>query len=352
MVFQEPPNISKNAINKKGDILIDPQSSHKEIETAREVLNQWRACHAYPINTFQATLRTKVRGDAFGKNPIIAQRLKRAPTIINKLKEGVNFGIQLSNMQDIAGIRTILSSMADVRKLEKEYREKKRFDHILVRDKDYIQNPKERDGYRSIHLIYKYKNKNYPAWDNLSVELQIRTKLQHSWATAVEAIHTFLDKALKTRQGQESDQQWTEFFRLVSSAFAYIEGTPPVSVHSHMSPQDILSAIIKYEKELKVIEKLDAFNVAMGLIKKGHFHLIVLDVKKHSVEVTSFGRDDFEEANKQYSLKEVEAENNNDIESVLVSSNEVEKAYPSFFADTKDFKENLKYVISGEWIGK
>jgi len=66
----------------------------------------------------------------------------------------------------------------------------------------------------------------------LRVELQIRTKLQHLWATAVETMGTFLGQALKSRQGS---QDWLDFFTLISSAFSFIEGTPQIPRYSNLS---------------------------------------------------------------------------------------------------------------------
>ena len=75
--------------------------------------------------------------------------------------------------------RAILPTIHDVFRVTNEYLDAKRFDHEFYRINDYIANPKS-DGYRSIHLIYKYKNQRIPDWDGLLVEVQLRTKLQHS----------------------------------------------------------------------------------------------------------------------------------------------------------------------------
>lgn len=56
-------------------------------------------------------------------------------------------------------------------------------------------------------------------------ELQIRTKLQHAWATAVEAMGTFLGEALKAGHGPAA---WRDFFATASAAIAHVESTPPV----------------------------------------------------------------------------------------------------------------------------
>jgi putative GTP pyrophosphokinase len=99
MAFSEVPKESKNQINKAGQILVQRNPSYAELRWARDLADRWRACHAYPINTFQANLRGKLKG--FLHDPIAAQRLKRMPTIIDKLKRYP--AMKLTTMQDIGG---------------------------------------------------------------------------------------------------------------------------------------------------------------------------------------------------------------------------------------------------------
>jgi hypothetical protein len=67
------PNFSKSQINKAGEILIVGDDDFEKMLWAFDVLNNWRSCHGYPINTFQATLRQKLK--AIDQNAIVAQRL-------------------------------------------------------------------------------------------------------------------------------------------------------------------------------------------------------------------------------------------------------------------------------------
>ncbi len=136
MAFSPVPTESKNQINKAGLVLGQPTPKPEELERARSLAERWRACHAYPINTFQATLRVKLR--RFGGQPIVAQRLKRMPTIIDKLKRYP--AMKLTTMQDIGGLRAILNSVGDVQKLARDFKSA-RFAHQLVDEKDYIQAP-------------------------------------------------------------------------------------------------------------------------------------------------------------------------------------------------------------------
>lgn len=347
MAFSAVPSETKGQVNRAGEALLKPAPFSLDYERALELAEKWRACHAYPINTFQATLRVKLR--RFSGPPIVAQRLKRMPTIIDKLKRYPQ--MKLSTMQDIGGLRAILGSVSDVQRLVEQFR-KSRFEHSLVDEKDYIQNPRSEDGYRSVHLVYKYKNKVAPTYEGLRLELQIRTKLQHIWATAVETMGTFLGQALKSRQG---DQEWLDFFALVSSAFAYKEKTPLVPRFSHLSSQETLMLIAKAEADLQALEKMSGFSVAVESISKGKgrnktwfYHLIILDSLAHTVTVTPFDRESFPEAVNEYAKAESRAANGEKIEPVLVSAGPIDslkKAYPNFFLDIQGFSDQVRSMI-------
>ena len=55
---------------------------------------------------------------------------------------------------------------------------------------------------------------------NRKIELQIRTKLQHDWATTLEVVELFTGQALKSNRGSDD---WKSFFRNVSMQFAVME---------------------------------------------------------------------------------------------------------------------------------
>ena len=41
-------------------------------------------------------------------------------------------------------------------------------------------------GYRGVHLIYRYNSDRKTEYNTLLIEMQLRSQLQHAWATAVE----------------------------------------------------------------------------------------------------------------------------------------------------------------------
>ena len=229
------------------------------------------------MNTFQATLRQKLK--SIDTEAIVAQRLKREPSILLKLQRFD--GMKLARMQDIGGLRAVVSSIAKVRKLEAAYRGSA-FQHELTSSKDYINNPKE-DGYRGLHLIYCYKNDNAPEYNGLSLELQLRTRLQHAWATAVETMGTFLGQALKSGQGE---REWRDFFKVAGAALAISEKTPAVPGFESQIAHEIFLGVERAEATLHVLEKLRGFAVATDRITqrgKGAYHLVVLDLSKRTV---------------------------------------------------------------------
>lgn len=266
------PKYSRNQVNRAGDFLIADNCSEDQLHYAFEVLANWRASHGYPINTFQATLRQKLK--AIDDKALVAQRLKRTPSIIAKLQRFT--GMNLARMQDIGGLRAVVSSISKVRQLENAYK-KANFKHKITSSDDYINFPKA-DGYRSIHLIFRYFNDRASAYNGLSLELQLRTRFQHAWATAVETMGTFLGQALKSGQG---DTEWRNFFTASGSAMALLEKTAPVPGYEGMDQLSVFTIVAQAEKKLNVLNKLRGFAIATDKITtengKGAYHLVVLN---------------------------------------------------------------------------
>lgn len=338
------PTESKSLINKAGKTLVHGDIFTSEYEEALELANRWRACHAYPINTFQATLRTKIK--TCKGEVLVAQRLKRMPTIIDKLTRFSN--MQLTTMQDIAGIRAIFDELSDIDDIVFKYVNNKTFPHEFVGSYDYISNPRDIDGYRSHHLVYKYYNKQMPMYDGLRVEIQLRTKLQHIWATAVETMGTFLGQALKSKQGEK---EWLDFFALVSSVFSFLENTPQVPRFAHLSKEQAINEVAKMEQELGAIEKMKNFSTVVSSIggnKSYTYHLLVLNSLKHTIDVYTYDRDNFEGAMSDYAKFEDDAAKGSKLEPVLVSAGPMEnlrKAYPNLFLDITEFEKVLMNLI-------
>ena len=221
------PQFSKTKVNWAGEVLVqanvedypDHKSYYDEYFRALDIVNNWRSSHSFPLNTF--TVGLKRRTKKIAPTTITAQRIKRMSSIEYKLNRFKT--MTLSQMQDIGGCRAIMTSVSDVERLVADYR-KSEIKHPMHECDDYIANPKE-SGYRGVHLIYRYNSDRKQTYNTLKIEMQIRTHLQHAWATAVETVGTLQQQALKSSQGEED---WLRFFALTSAAFSHREESPPV----------------------------------------------------------------------------------------------------------------------------
>jgi putative GTP pyrophosphokinase len=339
------PKHSRTQVDRAGAaICAEGEVNLGELVRAYDVVSNWRASHAYPINTFQATLRAKLK--AIEPEALVAQRLKRLPSIVAKLRRFKS--MHLSRMQDIGGLRAVTSSVARVRRLEIAYKQAT-FAHEQVSLKDYIQHPKA-DGYRSLHLVYRYRSDIASAYSGLLIELQLRTRLQHAWATAVETMGTFLGQALKSGQG---DTAWRTFFKLSAAALALLENCPPVPGFETMSRKATFQAVAEAERQMKVLERLRGFSIAADHITtekgRGAYHLVILDSQAKAVSIRPFSQDRLEEATREYTELEKRAQAGERIEAVLVSAGPIERlrrAYPNYFLDTQGFINQIQRVIA------
>lgn len=322
---------SKTEVNRAGDTLLDPSS--REHDYAKKVLDNWRACHVEPLNKFQDQL-----SQIDSKTILVSQRLKRTPSILAKLER--NPKMRLARMQDIGGIRAIVKSMQQVREVEAYYKKGTEGFSVANGGKDYINYPKD-SGYRSVHQIFTCDN-------GFSIELQIRTQIQHAWATAVETMGTFLNHSLKSSEGPE---RWLDFFALASSAFAILENTPRIPMYSMLTDQETFEELLKQEQSLAVLSKLSGFRVAARHIKddsaNGHYHLVTLDLDNNRASIRTYELKNIQQANIDYSLKEAEVNEGKNLQVVLVTSESIsalKKAYPSYFLDAELFAKQIGNV--------
>ena len=351
--IEERASYSKEQINKAGSILKKNSSNPEELNRAMNILSDWRAKHHYPLHVFQTRLRNASRD--YDKKSIVVQRLKRTSSILKKLNRpysGRKPTMKLAQMQDIAGCRAIVKNVKIAREIYETHYSKGNLKHRKVREKDYVASPKS-DGYRSFHLVYEYKSdKRKTKYNGMLVEVQIRSKLQHLWATSVETVDFFTRNAIKLNQG---DAAWADFFRLVSSAFAIKEKCTPVE---NISKEELYAKIKEKESELSVITKLESWAHGMNFfhelrekeIKSLSFFLFDLDISNGKLLIQAYASKEQERTKAFQDYLKLEKNHRNDQKHdiVLVGADTMEnlrKAYPNYFADTKDFVSELKKTI-------
>lgn len=333
-------NLSKKQITKAGKVLMTSKSQ-EDRNNALNLINAWRTNHLHPLNVMKNSLirlLTKIEVEPV----LVSQRLKRLVSIEYKLDLNEQMG--LGGMQDIGGYRAVLKDTRDLNRLKKALSINK--NHKLERIVDYVQNPKE-SGYRSIHFIYTYNSKNV-SYDGLKLELQIRTKLQHNWATAVETAGIITKTSLKSSQGPD---EWLEFFKIVSSLFAIREKQNVLEEHSEKTMEILMLDCEKLAKKLNVSDILRALRVSAKEIEVGNFigeyFILTIHVKNKVVNIRSYKKSQFEKASDDYLTIE-KSINSNESAVVLVSADTIKslkKAYPSYFLDTSEFIAALEKII-------
>jgi len=331
---------SKKQITKAGKILLSSKSQ-EERNNALDKINAWRTNHLHPLNVMKNSLLRLLNKS--GVEPVlISQRLKRLVSIEYKLDLNENMG--LGGMQDIGGYRTVLKDTKDLLRLKKSLSNNN--NHKLEKIVDYVEKPKN-SGYRSIHFIYTYNSKNIK-YDGLKIELQIRTKLQHNWATAVETAGIITKTSLKSSQGPD---EWLEFFKIVSSLFAIKEKQPVLPEHQTKSMIELMLECEKLAEKLKVTDILKALRVSAKQIEIGKFngdyYIININAKEKVVNIRGYKKKQFALASQDYLEIEKTIDTNNNAV-VLVSSGSIKslkKAYPSYFLDTSEFISALEKII-------
>jgi len=308
---------------------------------AFRMVGAWRAIHAGPLRTFRNNLGRRV-----GNGGIVAQRLKRMPTIISKL--GRLPWLKLSRMQDIGGCRAIVGSADDAFRLAGGIADSK-MRHERLDYKNYIDNPR-RSGYRGLHLVYGYASDSKPDLRGLKTELQIRSQLQHQWATAVETVGTFIGDELKSSQG---DEAWLRFFALMSSAIAERENSPliPGLPKDHGS---LVAEIKECAQRAGILQRLTTFQTATHLVTefpefRNGLVVMRLDLRTNSLEGVAFTERETEDATAMYAEEELKHRGDPKFAVVMVSAKSVQtlrRAYPNFFADLSGFHKLVLETIT------
>ncbi|KOA44123.1 RelA/SpoT domain-containing protein [Bifidobacterium animalis] len=219
--------ISRSAANKAGEQIrkSSPQFADDTYHDAVVQAMQWRNQHFAPT---QQCFRQILDAIDDIDGAVATFRLKRLISIENKLRRA-NSDFKLGALDDIGGCRVILDSIDQVEQVKNALT--KRFSlKNGNKIKDYIQQP-QTSGYRSCHLFAKMD-----ATDGLDcsyrVEIQIRTCIEHAWATAVEGIGELYNGDYKSPEKEtitgEADLERRQFLKIISSLFALEEGTPQV----------------------------------------------------------------------------------------------------------------------------
>ncbi|MBW9051120.1 RelA/SpoT domain-containing protein [Rhizobium mesosinicum] len=328
----------------KDDLRLTPDVDWRDAHHVFAVANSWRDSHFFPMRSVYLSVAYRMR--KIGIKGDMAARPKRMASIRRKLRDS---DIHLDRMQDIGGCRAILDDIAGVRSMLAEINED--FPHHDRRQWPYIDEPKE-DGYRSHHVSFEFRprTKEQSVFAGRRVEFQIRTRLQHSWATAVEAVSLFNGEDLKHHRGSA---EWLRLFKLMSGEFAYVEGCP-VGPGVPDRPFRI-SEIKALEAKLDAISTLENIRTATTyaethLYGDGKFFLIVYNNEDHTVAVERFSEILALQARLAIIERQIEdGLTRSKVVTVEVSRVEnLVRTYPNYFGDVGVFLGNLRRIVQGK----
>jgi len=356
---------SKKEIDKAARQIRYSCTGGDRIEAIEKIQN-FREVHMYPLMLMTNHLSRNSK--SINKKIIVARRLKRLNTIIDKLERPTLDGksdnaIRLTRMQDIGGCRAIVKTLKDLHELHDKLKASKSV-HRIVNTYDYL-DPKP-SGYGGIHLIYSCFDEveSEENWRKTKIEVQLRTELQHAWATSLEIIDTLEQIKLKT--SHDEYPEWRRLFSIAGKLVAHEDGAIVIDNEQLLK----LRSELKYlENQLNLLKKLFAFSIGIKattskqvkkLNKKNMgMSLVVMrkqDFKPHKIGenkfeikmqigVEIFGKNKSHEAIQKLNKVELEEDI---VVAVLLSTADaksLKKAYPNYFGSATAFSSFIKRQI-------
>jgi len=343
---KQPLAFSKKQVEKAGRAIRKHEGDYNH---AISVIQNFRAAHIYPLQIVKNLIWKHAKKLDLLETATVVRRLKRLPTIIDKLQRKSLDGktdnaISLKRMHDIGGCRVILDNLPDLKALDQSLDESRTVH--TVKSYDYITQPKP-TGYRGIHRVYKsYDKVEKHAWKGFQIEVQLRTRLQHLWATTVEIVDIIEKETLKTNPFK-ANTSWKRLFFIMGEFLAVRDGSWTLSEEQ---AQQYKKELTELNIELSVFHKLDVFNNALKIddiktrSKSTAYTLLVYSYEEQKGHAYLYSPAKKEQALTRYA--ELEKEDNVNV--LLVAGSDlksIEKAYPNYLNDTSEFLAEFSRII-------
>lgn len=273
---------TKSQVRKAGKRIAEKATPQDVDPEDLEVIDEWRKAHLVPLSSIAMWLR-KPSIDATGLAP--AQRLKRRSTVLDKLIQGRSS--DASTMHDLGGCRLIFSDPQALQDFREYLETKTRAAHHLLHDRnkyDYIALPKD-TGYRGVHYVYGYEPSSQSNADlrGLKVEIQLRTDVQHAWATSVEIADLVLNARTKFEDGTGV---YGRFFKVASELLARRhEGM--TSCLPELSDNELRKAFEIEENRHNLLDRLDRLR-EQGDVDKIREHTVLAFQSDGTLEIFGY----------------------------------------------------------------
>ena len=349
--------LTKSKLKNAGKVLRADKMDTPEYNEAYDVLSEYRQAHEAVLRLVNMRCRNiikthfietkRCKPDDF----FIAQRLKRLEAIVVKLKRFPH--MSLDTMHDIGGIRVMLPTLEDVQLFIQLF-PGKRSPIVVKKTYDYLVEAKD-DGYRSFHYQLEVPNPKSETLPHLKVELQVRTEIQHAWATAVEVAGFIEHQSFKTGEG---DENWKRFFveasYLLKDWELFREGKAP---YLDYLPSRIkaLDDLLHLNKQYGFLDKLFAIKEVMKNYstqsrkkEKETQRILILDLA--SKEIQDYPESSLKDSGfKDFALKEKEFQRTKTGHILRINVDDVKKsskAYASYYLNISVFHSTLETFMT------
>ena len=152
-----------------------------EIQLWKEILTPYDLAVEELLVKFNHIIKEYHSRDLYSPIETVTGRVKSISSILEKChKKSIPLEEVTTKLFDLAGLRIMCQFVEDIYVVVDII--KSRTDMEVVEEKDYISNPKA-SGYRSYHMIVKYRVETMDGTKDIYVEIQVRTLAMNFWST-------------------------------------------------------------------------------------------------------------------------------------------------------------------------
>jgi ppGpp synthetase/RelA/SpoT-type nucleotidyltranferase len=208
------PDISRSQVDRLGERLKGTPTA-EDLQLLADYRRSFQPALAEVVEIVRAA------GAILPQSALSTRPAKSTVSIIRKLRRE---SIRLSQMQDIAGCRLVVSSVTDQDAVVAALLP----DRPLWTVQDRRTSPSY--GYRAVHVIAAVQRK--------PIEIQVRTALQHGWAEISEALDRVAGGDIKYGGGPAEARETLD---RLSDIVATLEQGKPLD--PEVSPRDLINAL-------------------------------------------------------------------------------------------------------------
>ncbi len=167
-----------------------------EIINWEKVLIPYEQCVEELLTKFKELEKAYKKTSNHSPIELVEGRVKKIGSILGKAKmKNIHYLDIEKHIFDIAGIRIICRFVEDIEIVAELIKSRDGYDLEIISERNYIDN-KKASGYRSYHIIAKYKVLTTQGMKEVFVEIQIRTMTMNFWATIEHSLNYKYDRKI------------------------------------------------------------------------------------------------------------------------------------------------------------